>query len=371
MEEKHVKDRGEIILSASITGIVTNLVLAAVKVTIGIITGSLAVMSDAINNLTDSSSSLITIIGTKLAARKPDKNHPFGYGRVEYLTSMVIAVIVSVTGFEVLLSAVKGIRNPEPMSYTPVSLGIILLTVFAKIWLGSFTQKIGKSVSSGALVASGADAKNDALVSLVTLVSAGVYLLWDFSLDAYAGMVISFFILRTGFEVMRETMGKILGEKADSSLAENLRKDVEACPIVISAHDLILHNYGPGSNTGSINVELDHTLTIGEVYPVLHDLQRELRKKYHTYLVFGMYAVDTGAPLYQEVREKLNDFTHTHEHCLSFHAVNIDVAKKEMYCDIVLDYCADRKVMRTELISLLKKDYPEYSINVTVDTEFA
>lgn len=184
--------------------------------------GSIAITSDAVNNLTDSSTALITIIGTKLAQKKPDKNHPFGFGRVEYLTSMIIGIIVLVTGFEMGLSSIKGIFNPSAVDYSWVILIVLFITVIVKTFLATYIEKQGRKLNSGALIASGKEAKNDVLISVVTIISALVYMFTKLSIDSYAGLFISIFILKTGFEVLKDTINKILGEKIDSEVKDKI-----------------------------------------------------------------------------------------------------------------------------------------------------
>ena len=192
-------NREKQIINISILGIIANLILAGVKIIIGVMSGSIAITSDAVNNLTDSSTALITIIGTKLAQKKPDKNHPFGFGRVEYLTSMIIGIIVLVTGFEMGLSSIKGIFNPSAVDYSWVILIVLFITVIVKTFLAAYIEKQGRKLNSGALIASGKEAKNDVLISVVTIISALVYMFTKLSIDSYAGLFISIFILKTGF----------------------------------------------------------------------------------------------------------------------------------------------------------------------------
>ena len=195
------KSREKQIVNISILGIITNLILAGIKIIIGITSGSIAITSDAVNNLTDSSSSLITIIGTKLAQKNPDKNHPFGFGRIEYLTSMIIGIIVLVTGFEIIISSVKGIFYPNAVDYNLLIVFVLFITVVVKTFLSIYIEKQGKKLNSGALVASGKESKNDAIISIVTIISAIIYMITKFSIDSYAGLFISIFVLKTGFEV--------------------------------------------------------------------------------------------------------------------------------------------------------------------------
>lgn len=359
------------IMKVSVVGIVANVFLAILKAYLGMISGSIAIVSDAINNITDSSSSLITIIGTRLAQRKPDREHPFGHGRLEYMTSLVIGVIVLITGAEMLINSVKNIISPTEVNYSTVVLIIMVFTIFIKILLGTYTQKKGEDLNSGALTASGIDAKNDALITGVALISALLYNFLDLSLDAYAGALISIFVIKTGLEVLRDTLKKILGERAEEGLAKSIYDMVEAEDEIISAHDLILNNYGPNTFIGSINVEIDHDERVGDIYPILHRLQMNVYKKLKIYLVFGIYAIDSNSKLSREIWNILGDFRDTNQHCLGCHGVVIDEKNKEIYFDIVLDFDCDRESVKDDITWKVQNSFPDYKVIVTVDLEFA
>lgn len=267
------ENRKKVIVKISSMGIFVNIALAIVKIILGGLSGSMSIISDAMNNIADSSSSLITIIGTKLAQKPPNKEHPFGYGRIEYLTSLIIGVVVLITGLETMLNSVQELWHPKNFSYSIWTLVILAITVFVKIILGTYTQNAGKKLESGALVASGADAKIDAIVSAVTILSALVFIIWHISIDAYASLFISAFIIKAGIEVLKETINKILGERPDEHIIEKIYSEIQLESEILGVHDLILNNYGPGKFIGSINVEVAYDHNVGELYPLLHKLQ--------------------------------------------------------------------------------------------------
>lgn len=365
------KSREKQIVQVSVIGIITNLILAIIKIIIGSISGSIAIISDAVNNLTDSLSSLITIIGTKLAQKRPDKKHPFGFGRIEYLTSMIIGMTIIVTGLEMVISSVKHIFHPGAVNYNFWILIILFITVALKIFLATYNQKQGKKLNSGALVASGKDAKNDAIVSSVTIISAIIDMFTKVSVDSYAGLFISIFILKSGFEILRDNISKILGEKIDADVKEKIYKITQSSEYVIGVHDLILNNYGPNINLGSINVEIDYKKTVGEIYPELHRLQMKIYKETHAYLVFGIYGVDKDSKISKEVWSTLKGFKENESHCLGCHGIVIDEKDKTIFCDAVLDFSCDRSKVKGRLEKMLKDKFNEYTIVVTIDSEFA
>ena len=363
-------ERRKRIIGVSIIGIVTNLLLGALKAVIGIISGSIALVSDALNNITDSSSSLITIIGTKLAGKAPDKQHPFGHGRTEYLTSLLIGGIVFITGFQSLISSLKAIFYREEMSASTVTAIIIIATIVAKIALGTFTENSGKKYNSGALIASGADAKNDAIVSLVTLISTLIYMFTKISVDGIAGVIISIFILKTAYEVLSDTVKKILGERVDGDVVRGIKEIVRNTEGVINCFDLILNDYGPDFYTGSINVEIEDSRSIGEMYPILHEAQTKIYEKYNAFLVFGFYSVDVNDERYIKIKSLLKNYKENERHIINYHGIVIDEKENTIYCDITRDFDIKSETVIENVNRILKEEFPKYKIHVNIDTEF-
>ena len=364
-------ERRKRIVAVSIIGIVTNLLLGGLKAVLGILSGSIALVSDALNNITDSSSSLITIIGTKLAGKAPDKQHPFGHGRTEYLTSLLIGGIVFITGFQSLISSAKAIFNKEEMSTSIVTAIIIIATIVAKIILGTFTENSGKKYNSGALIASGADAKNDAIISVVTLISALIYMFVKISIDGIAGVIISIFILKTAYEVLSDTIKKILGERVDGEIVRGIKEIARNTEGVINCFDLILNDYGPDFYTGSINVEIEDDRSIGEMYPILHEAQTKIYNKYNVFLVFGFYSVDVDDDRYVKIKSLLKNYKERERHIINYHGIVIDDKDKTIYCDITRDFDIKSETVMENVNRILKEEFPQYNIHVNIDTEFS
>ena len=364
-------ERRKRIVAVSIIGIVTNLLLGGLKAVLGILSGSIALVSDALNNITDSSSSLITIIGTKLAGKAPDKQHPFGHGRTEYLTSLLIGGIVFITGFQSLISSAKAIFNKEEMSTSIVTAIMIIATIVAKIILGTFTENSGKKYNSGALIASGADAKNDAIISVVTLISALIYMFVKISIDGIAGVIISIFILKTAYEVLSDTIKKILGERVDGEIVRGIKEIARNTEGVINCFDLILNDYGPDFYTGSINVEIEDDRSIGEMYPILHEAQTKIYNKYNVFLVFGFYSVDVDDDRYVKIKSLLKNYKEGERHIINYHGIVIDDKDKTIYCDITRDFDIKSETVMENVNRILKEEFPQYNIHVNIDTEFS
>ena len=231
--------RDKIIIRTSIIGILANVFLAAFKAVVGITSHSVAIVMDSVNNLSDAASSIITIVGTKLAGKEPDKDHPFGYGRVEYLSAMVISLLVMYAGITAFVESVKKIIHPETPEYTPATLIIVAVAVVVKIVLGRYVKSVGEKVNSDALINSGADATLDSVISLSTLVAAGIYLIFHISLEAWLGAVIALVIIKSGFDMLRETLSKILGERADAKISHDIKATIIAHSEIRGAYDLV------------------------------------------------------------------------------------------------------------------------------------
>ena len=364
-------ERRKKIIGVSIIGIVANLLLGVLKAVLGLLSGSIALISDALNNITDSSSSLITIVGTKLAAKAPDKQHPFGHGRTEYLTSLLIGGIVFLTGFQSLISSVKAVFNKEDINTDITTAIIIIATISAKILLGTFTENSGKKLNSTALIASGADAKNDAVVSVVTLISTILYMFANISVDGIAGVIISVFILKTAYEVLSDTIKKILGERVDGEIVRGIKDIVRNTEGVINCFDLILNDYGPDFYTGSINVEIEDERSIGEMYPILHEAQTKIYNKYNVFLVFGFYSVDVDDERYIKIKSLLQNYKENERHIINYHGIVIDEKDKTIYCDITKDFDITGETIIENINRILKEEFPGYNIHVNIDIEFS
>ena len=364
-------ERRKKIIGVSIIGIVANLLLGVLKAVLGLLSGSIALISDALNNITDSSSSLITIVGTKLAAKAPDKQHPFGHGRTEYLTSLLIGGIVFLTGFQSLISSVKAVFNKEDINTDITTVIIIIATIAAKVLLGTFTENSGKKLNSTALIASGADARNDAVVSVVTLISSILYMFAKISVDGIAGVIISVFILKTAYEVLSDTIKKLLGERVDGEIVRGIKDIVRNTEGVINCFDLILNDYGPDFYTGSINVEIEDDRSIGEMYPILHEAQTKIYNKYNVFLVFGFYSVDVDDERYIKIKSLLKNYKENERHIINYHGIVIDEKDKTIYCDITRDFDITSETVIENVNRILKEEFPEYNIHVNIDTEFS
>lgn len=359
------------VVTVSALNILVNLISAAVKVVIGMAVSSIAIVSEGVNNATDSATSLITIVGTKLSAKHPTEKHPFGFGRIEYLTSLLIAVLILFTGAELMESSIKLIFEPQEMSISYVTMAIIAVSAILKLLLGTFTIKEGKRVDSSSLAALGTECRSDSVVSVITLVTALVFLVFRVNLDAYAGIIMALIVLKAGLEVLKETLSDLLGQSGEKELAQELYRIIRAEPLVLNAADMMLHNYGPDAYSGSVNVEIDHSKTVGEVYAALHELQLRIMHEKHITMVFGIYAVDKDHQEIRQLREQVAAFVREQEHVTSYHALYIHPNGRDIYVDLVVDYdLADWDALRQEFTDYMAVRYPEKHLELVIETNY-
>ncbi len=365
------ENRDSVLTVTSSLGIAVNLLVAAVKILAGLAVSSIAVVSEGVNNATDAASSILALVGVRLAGKHPTAKHPFGYGRIEYLTSLVIAVLILFSGYELVRESIDMIFHPSKLEISLVTMLIVAVTAVIKFLLGTYTMKMGKKVNSSTLVALGMDGRNDSFISLITIVSALIFIFTDFSVDAYAGIIISLLILKAGLEVLGGTVGDLLGRSGDQELAAKLYRLIRETPGVINVADMMLHNYGPDKYSGSVNVEIDHAKTVGDIYEILHKLQLQIMHEYQVTMVFGIYAVNPDHEGTRQMRKDIVQFVREHHHIKSFHALYLDREAKRIYCDFIVDYeLKDWKGLDSEFTGYMKERYPDYSLELVIETEF-
>ena len=372
-QEDRAQAREKQIVRTSIIGIGTNVALAGFKAAVGLLTNSIAIVLDAVNNISDAGSSLITIIGTKLAGKQPDKKHPFGHGRVEYLSALLISVIVLYAGITSLIESIKEILHPSSPEYTTVSLVIVGVAVLVKIILGRYVKGVGEKVNSDSLVNSGTDAMLDSVISASTLVAAIVYLTTRISLEAWLGAIISIVIIKSGIGMLKDTISKILGERNDTELARNIKQTVVSFPEVQGAYDLVLHNYGPDTWNGSIHIEVPDTCTANELDQLIRSIQMTVYQQHQVILTaIGVYSVNTKDPETIEVREKVREIVFAHPYVTQMHGFYLIKEEKSMRFDIVVSFDAkDRRAVYTDVVNDVQKAFPDYTLQATMDTDFA
>ena len=354
------ESREKTIIRTSVIGIVTNVLLAGFKATVGIISHSIAIVLDAVNNISDAGSSLITIVGTKLAGKEPDKQHPFGYGRIEYLSAMIIAVLILYAGITSFVESAKQIAAPETPDYSPVSLIVVAVAVAVKIILGRYVKSVGLKVNSDSLVNSGEDATLDSIISASTLVAAGIFLIFHVSLEAWLGLIISAVIIKSGLEMLGSTISQILGERNDTELAKEIKRTVLSFPDVQGAYDLVLNNYGPDSWNGSIHIEVPDTYSADKLDKLLREITVKVFNEHNVILTaIGVYSVNTTDEEIIETKKRVQEIVMSVEHVLQMHGFYLVKESKTIRFDIVVSFDAtDRRAVYANVLEAVKEAYP-------------
>lgn len=367
-----VAQREGLIVRTSVIGIITNILLAAFKAAVGLISHSIAVVLDAVNNLSDALSSLITIIGTKLSAKLPDKKHPLGYGRIEYLTALVVAALVLYAGVTSLVESVKKIIHPETADYSIVSLVIIAVAVVVKLLLGRYVKAQGRKANSAALEASGADASFDAILSASVLLSAIVFLLWGLSLEAWVGVVIAGFIIKSGLEMITDTLDDILGKRAEAELTGKIRRAVLEEEAIRGVYDIIVNDYGPNKNTCSLHIELPDFITVDQVDVITRHLQNRVLDAAGVIVTgVSVYSYNTKDDEAAAIRGRVTGIVLSHDWALQLHGFYADTVNKALRFDVVMSFDVTVSEALSTLYSELSSALPEYTVHITPDVDAA
>lgn len=368
-----MEDREKIVVRTGIVGIVANVLLASFKAAAGLAVGSIAMVLDAVNNLSDALSSIITIIGTKIAGKKPDKKHPLGHGRVEYLSQMAVAVIILYAGITAIIESIKKIITPEPPDHNAVSLVIIGVAIGVKIFLGLYFRKKAAQAKSDLLKASGTDALFDAVLSTAVLITAIVFIATGLNLEAYVSVVISLFILKAGYEMIREAVDDMLGHRVEGELTKKVKGIVNKIPGVYGTYDVVLHNYGPDRYLGSLHVEVDDTMTAKEFDQLTRDIVEAVYDETAIILTgVGLYSRNTGDNEAMRIRSDITRLVMSHDNVIQMHGFYIDEKRKRITFDIVIDFDeADIDSLYEHIVKDVKEVAPGYEVKVSLDADIS
>ena len=364
-------DREKTIVRTSFIGIAANLVLAFFKAVIGFTSGSVAIITDAVNNLTDVLSSVITIIGAKYAGKKPDKEHPLGHGRAEYISAAVISVLVLYAGVTAFMESFKKVLNPGDISYEYIQVGILVGAILVKIFLGLYFKKVGEKVNSDSLIDSGKDALSDVFVSAATVLAAFIYIFKGLSIEGYVGILIGVIIIKAGFGMLKHTMDDIIGHRPDAELTRQIKESVCEFEGVYGVYDMILHNYGPDKYMGSIHVEIDASKSADEIDTLSRRITHTIYAKYGVVIEsVGVYARDNIHPEVSEMRGKVSDIIFSHDNVLQMHGFRVDFENKLILADIIIDFAdPDREGLYQHIIEDISAAYPEFTPRIVLDID--
>ncbi len=367
------QQREQLIIRTSAVGIVTNIALAAVKALAGVLSHSIAVVLDAVNNVTDALSSVVTIIGAKLAGKPADKKHPFGHGRAEYLSALVIALIIMYAGVTALVESIKKILQPAVPDYTAFSLGSMLVAVAVKIALGLFVKACGRRADSASLTASGQDALMDSIISASTLVAAAVYLVAGISLEAYLGVLISAAIIKAGVEVLFETLSKILGERVDGAVARGIKKTVVAVdPEIHGAFDLVMNDFGPGRHIASIHIEVPDSWTAVKIDQITRKITNDVYAAHGVMMAaVGVYSYNTKDDAVVKIRTQVAKIVLAHTEVLQVHGFFVDTVAKQLRFDALIAFGVNRHAIYDAIVSEVTAAFPDYDVQIQMDSDIS
>lgn len=364
------------IIRASWTGVLANLLLSGFKAAVGTMSHSIAILLDALNNLTDAFSASVNIIGMKLAGKPADKEHPFGHGRAEYFTAIVIAVIIIAAGGSSLIESVKKILHPEQAEYTGLTIIVLVTAILVKIALGLYVRKTGKEVNSESLVATGADALFDALVTGATLIAAISSLLFGSMLegipvDGILGALISLIIMKAGYNMLMSPINELLGERIPAGLARSIKSDICRISPVLGAYDLQLHNYGPEQMVGAVNIAIPEEMTAEQIHFLSQKIKREINAKYGVMLTVGIYAVITGDKEIVQMQNAVTAIASSMPGVIQVHGMFIDTVGHHISFDIVVDFSAkDIAKLKEDIASAVAGRWPGYDVQINIDKDW-
>lgn len=342
------------------------MLLVAFKLVIGFYSHSIAIILDGVNNATDALSSIITIVGTKLAARRPDRHHPFGYGRIEYLTSVVIAIIILVAGFLSLRESIQKIIDPGQPSYSAITITIIIVAIIAKVFLGICFNHYGKKTKSEALIASGIDSNYDAVLSAGTLVVAFAQNIWNLNIDGIVGLIISFVVLKAGFEVLRDALGPIIGLPESKKLVDSIVSYASSFSPVEGVHDVIMDDFGPNKVIGSMRIEVPDDMEAWRIHELTREISSGIAEKFGISMTIGIYATNR-AGMFANMRASLDRIVNENANIRQVHGFYCDAQNKICYFDLVIAFNVNGESIKALVVDALKKEYPAYSFDVEID----
>lgn len=360
---------------ASIVGVILNVILFLAKLIIGLTIQSISVMADAFNNLSDAASSVIGLVGAKLAERPADKEHPFGHGRVEYISAFVIAFLILQVGFSCFKSSIEKVFNPSKVNFNWISVGILCLSVLIKLWLSYFNKKLGRQINSSVLKATATDALGDVLITSATILSLFIGKYTGLMVDGYMGTVVSIFVLIAGFNIARETLEPLLGEAVDKKVYEKITQKVESYEGIVGSHDLIVHNYGPSHTMATIHAEVPNDTNMEEAHEIIDSIERDVLREMNIFLVIHMDPVEVNDSILLSKKDEIIHVVKLLEPQADIHDFRIvnGEAHSNLIFDLMIPYSYNKKNksdLLKEINKEVKKIDPKYECIITIENSF-
>ncbi|MGN0367526.1 MAG: cation diffusion facilitator family transporter [Wujia sp.] len=359
---------------SSIVGIICNMILCISKIVIGMLAHSIAILSDGVNNLSDCATCIVTMFGYKMAAKPADKDHPFGHGRMEYLTSLVIATAILLVGFELLKSSVGKILHPEKVVFSVVALLVLMISIVIKIWMGMMNRRLGNRVDSSIMLATSQDSFSDVIATSATMVALIASIWVKFPIDGLMGVAVSVMILLSGYGIVKETVDELLGAPADEEMVNALRELIEESHVAQGMHDLMIHSYGPGNLIGSVHVEVDSHGDIMEIHDAIDELERNIYEELHIRMTIHMDPLDLHDERSNACKELVTKLLKKMDENLSLHDFRMIAGPTHtnLIFDVVIPYdCAlTQDEIRKKLAEELSKEEVQYYAVITFDKSY-
>lgn len=369
--------RNSYVYMASIVGILSNLILSIIKITVGFISGSVSISADGFNNLSDMTSSLITMIGMKMANRPADKEHPFGHGRIEYLSALLVAFMVMFVGAQFIKTSIERIMNPVPITFELIPFILLVFSLIVKVWLSRFNKQVGDKINSSALKAASVDALGDVFTSSCVIISFLASKFTTLPIDGYVGLLVSAAILYAGYSLVKDTISPLLGEAPDDELVKAIKQGVLSYNNILGVHDLIIHNYGVGRCMASIHAEIPSNIDLVTIHEIIDTAEREISKKLNIYLVIHMDPMCIHDKEVNSIRYQVQDILLKYNEIKSMHDFRITEGenKRNLIFDIEVDaYNINTKEKEEELRRKVEEDIKElnplYNCVITIDKYF-
>lgn len=360
-------------LSSSV-GLVCNIILFTVKYIMGTLSGSISIISDAFNNLSDSGGCIVTFLGYKMASKPADKGHPFGHGRIEYLTSLILSAIIVIVGFELLKSSADKISNPEPVKFSLIVLVSLIISICVKLWLSVFNMKLGKKINSGVMTATAKDSRNDVIATSATLTALVSSLFTDFPLDGIMGIIVSVFILKTGLDIIKDTVDDLIGKPVSSDIVSNIRSNILSDENIIDIHDLVIHNYGASKMIGSCHIEIRSDKSFKEVHEIADRTERRILSQLNIFMTIHTDPVDINDEQTNKYKSLIKNIVSSLNQGLSIHDFRIVSCEnhKNLIFDITVPY--ECKLNNDDIKNYIDKELENYDgkyyVIITFDREY-
>jgi len=360
---------------SGISGIIINMLLSALKFAMGAITNSVAITADAINNLTDCLTSLLTILGFRWSAKPADREHPFGHARIEYLISLAVAGVILVTGYEVMRSSISKIINPEPLYFTPWVVAVLIFSMVAKLWMYVFNKKLGRAISSDTLLAVGIDSRNDVLINVVTLFSLIFTLLTGFVIDGYIGALLALVFLKSGYDIAKEALGRIIGNPSDGSVAIKIKEIVKNHEGVLGMHDLIVHSYGPGRDMASLHVEVPMNMPLADSHELVEKISHTIQENLAIPIVIQLTPIDLSDERLQSIISTTQNLIATQYPNLHPNEFRIKDTMPKPTIVFDLEFPLEMKrstalTQRDKIIKNITHTLPEYDCDINIEYSY-